>query len=153
MKKVEILKRTELFRDLDDEQIALIEKMCTAKEFAAGTVICKQGALGENTYVIEEGLVGIILEVGPLAQRQVQTAANYETFGWSAMIEPYISTATVRALEKTKVFAFNGRELCSLCNHDPEVGCKICRSVARVIGERLRQAYIQLLGVTHQDCP
>jgi CRP/FNR family transcriptional regulator, cyclic AMP receptor protein len=151
VKRIEVLKRSELFRDLDDEQLALIEKMCTAKEFGAGTVVCKQGVIGENTFVIEEGLVAIILEVGPLAQRQIQTATNYETFGWSAMIEPYVSTTTVKALEKTSVLAFNGRELCSLCNHDPETGCKICRAVARVIGERLRQAYIQLLGVTQQD--
>lgn len=151
MKKFEVLKKSELFRDLGDEQLTLIEKMCTAREFEAGTIICKQGAIGDKTFVIEEGLVGIILEVGPLAQRQVQAATNFETFGWSSMIEPYVSTATVKALEKTKVLAFNGRELCGLCNHDPEIGCKICRGVARVIAERLRQAYIQLLGVAQQD--
>jgi voltage-gated potassium channel len=151
MKKLEVLKRSEMFRDLEDDQLALVEKMCTTKEFAAGTIISKQGVVCDNTYVIEEGLVGIILEVGPLAQRQVQTAANYETFGWSAMIEPYVCTATVKAIEKTRVLVFNGRELCGLCNHDPGVGCKISRAIARVISERLRQAYIQLLGVTHQD--
>lgn len=151
MKKLEVLKRSEMFRDLEDEQLALVEKMCAAKEFAAGTVISKQGVVCDSVYVIEEGLVGIILEVGPLAQRQVQTATTFETFSWSAMIEPYVCTATVKAIEKTKVLAFKGRELSGLCNHDPGIGCKISRSIARVISERLRQAYIQLLGVTHQD--
>jgi CRP-like cAMP-binding protein len=151
MEKIEILKKSELFHDLSDEQLALIEKMCTTREFETGTVICKQGAVTDKTFIIEEGLVGIILEVGPLAKRQVQAATNFETFGWSAMIEPYVSTATVQALEKTKVLVFNGRELCGLCNHEPEIGCKICRGVSRIIAERLRQAYIQLLGVAHQD--
>jgi CRP-like cAMP-binding protein len=151
MKKIELLKRSEMFRDLNEEQLALVEKMCTAKEFPAGAVVCKQGVLAEHIYVIEEGLVGIILEVGPLAQRQVQTATNFETFGWSSMIEPYVSTATVKALETTKTLAFNGRELVGLCNHDPETGCRISRAVARVIAERLRQSYIQLLGLAHQD--
>jgi CRP-like cAMP-binding protein len=148
MNRIEVLKKSELFHDLNDEQLELIETMCSAQEFPTGTEICKQGVTSEHIFVIEEGLVGIILELGPLTRRQVQAAARFETFGWSAAIEPYVSTATVKSLETTRVLAFNGRELCSLCNHNPEVGCKICRSIARVIGERLRQAYIQLLGVT-----
>jgi CRP-like cAMP-binding protein len=95
--------------------------------------------------------VGIILEVGPLAQRQVQAAANFESFGWSAMIPPYTRTATVKALERTQVVVFNGRELTAFCDAHSEVGFNIMQAVARVIAERLRQAYIQLLGVTDED--
>ncbi|GAH48981.1 unnamed protein product, partial [marine sediment metagenome] len=36
----------------------------------------------------------IFLELGPLSERQLQAASNFEIFGWSAMIEPHISTAT-----------------------------------------------------------
>jgi CRP-like cAMP-binding protein len=151
MNKIEVLKRSDLFRELDDEHLALVAKMSTHHLFDAGTIIYRQGAVADQIHVIEEGLVGIILEVGPLAQRQVQAAANFESFGWSAMIPPYTRTATVKALEKTKVIVFNGRELAAFCTTHPEVGFKIMQAVARVIAERLRQAYIQLLGVTDED--
>lgn len=151
MNKIEVLKRSDLFRELDDEQLALVAKMGTHQVLDAGTIIYKQGSTAELIHVIEEGLVGIILEVGPLAQRQVQAAANFESFGWSAMIPPYTRTATVKALEKTKVIVFNGRELTTFCTTHGEVGFKITQAVARVIAERLRQAYIQLLGVTDED--
>jgi len=151
MDKLEVLKRSELFRDLDDEQLGTAGEMGTPRVFEAGTIICKQGSLEEKIYVIEEGLVAIILEVGPMAQRQVQAASNFETFGWSSMIPPHTCTATVKAVEKTKAFAFNGRELCNLCLTHPEIGCRVCQAVARVVAGRLRQAYIQLLGVTAQD--
>jgi len=151
MDKLEVLKRSELFRELNNEQLRVVEKMCTSQVFEAGTVICKQGRIEKEAYVIEEGLIAIILEVGPMAQRQVQAASNFEAFGWSAMIEPYTSTATAKAIEATTVLAFSGRELCNLCLTHPEVGCKIGRAVARVVATRLRQAYIQLLGVTSQD--
>jgi len=149
--KLEVLKRSELFRELNDEQLSVVEKMCTAQVFETGTVICKQGRIEEKAYVIEEGLIAIILEVGPMAQRQVQAASNFEAFGWSAMIEPYTCTATAKAIETTRVLAFNGRELCGLCLTHPDIGCRICQAVARVAATRLRQAYIQLLGVTSQD--
>jgi CRP-like cAMP-binding protein len=151
MDKIEVLKRSDLFRELNDQQLALVAEMGTQQVFDAGTVIYKQGALAEQIHVIEEGLMGIILEVGPLAQRQVQAAANFESFGWSAMIPPYTRTATVKALEKTKVIVFNGRELTAFCTASCDVGFKIMQAVARVISERLRQAYIQLLGVTDEE--
>jgi CRP-like cAMP-binding protein len=151
MDKIEVLKRSDLFRELDDEHLALLAELGTEQVFDAGTVIHRQGAAAELIHVIEEGLVGIILEVGPLAQRQVQAAANFESFGWSAMIPPYTRTATVKALERTQVVVFNGRELTAFCDAHSEVGFNIMQAVARVIAERLRQAYIQLLGVTDEE--
>jgi len=151
MDKIEVLKRSDLFRELDDEHLAMVAEIGTQQVFDAGTIIYKQGSIAEQIHVIEEGLVGIILEVGPLAQRQVQAAANFESFGWSAMIPPYTRTATVKAIEQTKVIVFNGRELAAFCTTHSEVGFTIMQAVARVIAERLRQAYIQLLGVTDED--
>lgn len=150
MKKLDVLRKCVMFRALDDKQLREVEKMCDPEEFEAGTVICKQDCKEENLYVVEHGAVGIILEVGPLAQRQVQAVTDYEVFGWSAMLDPYICTATVKALEKTKVLAFDGQELSSLCVTKPEIGCRVSRGIARVVAMRLRQAYAQLLGVTSQ---
>lgn len=151
MDKIEVLKRCDLFRELDNEQLSMVAEMGTEQVFDAGTIIHKQGGPAELVHVIEEGLVGIILEVGPLAQRQVQAAVNFESFGWSAMIPPYTLTATAKALEQTKVVIFDGRELTGFCTTHCAVGCRIMQALARVIAERLRQAYIQLLGVTDED--
>jgi len=151
MDKVEVLKRSDLFHELDDEQLALVAELGTCHVLDAGTIIHKQGFPAELVHVIEEGLVAIILEVGPLAQRQVQAAGNFESYGFSAMIPPYAFTATARALEETKEITFNGRQLFSFCTTHPDAGFKIMQALARVIGERLRQAYVQLLGVTDED--
>jgi CRP/FNR family cyclic AMP-dependent transcriptional regulator len=151
MNKIEVLKRSDLFRELDDEHLALVAKIGTHQVFDAGAIIHKQGVAADLIYVIEEGLVGIILEVGPLAQRQVQAATNFESFGWAAIVPPYTRTATAKAIERTKAIVFSGRELTAFDTTHPEVGFKIMQAVARVIAERLRQAYIQLLGVTDED--
>jgi CRP/FNR family transcriptional regulator, cyclic AMP receptor protein len=148
MGKFGVLRKCDVFRSLDDKQLREIEKMCSCEEFEGGEVICQQGCKEEKLYVIEHGAVGIILEVGPLAQRQVQAVTNNEVFGWSAMLDPYICTATVKALESTKVVALEGQELSGLCVTRPEIGCRISRGIARVVASRLRQAYAQLLGVT-----
>jgi len=101
--------------------------------------------------VIEEGLVSILPELGPTDRRQIQTASNFECFGWSATIPPFRCTATARALERTKVLAFNGRELRNLIYINPKLCAEIAGGVAYVISQRLRASFTQLMGVTYQD--
>ena len=149
MEPVEVLKKSDLFCNLNDDQLKVIAKMCTPLVFEAGCIVHKQGAVARKMYVIEKGLVGIILEVGPMAQRQVQAAVDFESFGWSSMTEPYTWSATAKALETTTAFAFDGKELDDLCSTHPEIGNQVHKALAHLVGKRLRQAYVQLLGVTY----
>jgi len=151
MDKLEVLRRSDLFHELNDEQLGLVAEMCTYEVYELGAIIHKANTTIDRLYVIEEGLVGIILEPGPLSQRQLQAACNFETFGWSALIPPHQSTATVKAIERTRVLAFNRQDLIDLCCANPEVGCVLYRAIARVIADRLHSAFMQLLGVTSQD--
>ena len=125
--------------------------MCTSEVFEPGEIICKQDRKEGKIFVIEEGLVAILLEVGPLSQRQVQAASNFEAIGWSALIEPYVCTATAKAIEKTRVLAFDAKELGRLFRSNPDIMYKVGSAVACVVVKRLRSAYTQLLGVTSQD--
>jgi signal-transduction protein with cAMP-binding, CBS, and nucleotidyltransferase domain len=151
MDRLEVLRRSDLFGGLNDEQLGVIEKMCTSQVFEPGAIINKQDRKVEMVHVIEEGLVAIVLELGALSQRQIQAASHFETIGWSAMIEPHVCTATAKAVEKTKTLAFVGEELCDLCLSKPDIGCRVCRSMARIVGARLRHAFTQCLGVTYQE--
>jgi len=151
MEKLEVLKRPDLFRELNDDQLAMVEKMGVAEVYEPGTLIHRQNTMLQKLYVIEEGLVGIILEPGPLSSRQMQAARNFEAFGWEAVIPPHMSTASAKALEKTKVLAFDGQELIDFCSQNPELGRVLYQGLARVVAERLYAAYMQCLGVTAQD--
>jgi len=151
MEKLDVLRGCDLFHGLNDQQLGLVEKLCTNEVFEPGACLGKQGCKQDKIFVIEEGTVAIILEVGPLSQRQVQAASRLDVVCWSGAVEPNICTATTRAIEKTRVLAFRGQELCELCLTRPDIGSRLCWGIARAIAGRLRQAYIQLLGVTSQD--
>ena len=151
METIEVLRRSDIFHYLEDGELKTVAKMCTPQVFEAGTIIGKQDREAENIYVIEDGLVSILLELGPTDKRQIQTASNFECFGWSATIPPFHRTATTKALEKTKVLAFNGKELRNLIYTNPKLCAEIAGGVAYVISQRLRAAFTQLIGVTYQD--
>lgn len=151
MTKLEVLKRCPFVRELNDEQLNKIAEICHSEVFEVGESICKQGRTQEKIYLIEDGLVGIYLELGPMNQRQLQAASNFEVVGWAAMLPPYRCSATAKAIETTKVLALNGKELLNLCDTYPEIGYKVNRGLASLIAVRLHHAFIQLMGVTVQD--
>ena len=66
------------------------------------------------------------------------------------MIPPYRAQTTVKAIETTKVLSFNGKELIDLCETNPKIGCKVHRALASMIATRLKNAFIQLMGVTSE---
>jgi len=150
MDKLKLLRECDLFRSLNEHQLKTVTEMCVEEDFEAGTVICKQGHKEEKLHVIADGVVGIMLEVGLLTQRQVQSLSQYDVFGWSSVLDPFLATATVKAIGKTKTLAFDGQEIHGLCLTNPEIGCRISRGIARIVATRLREAYTQLLGVGGQ---
>lgn len=151
MDKLEVLKRSDVFHYLEDSELKEVEKMCMPEVFEAGTIICKQDKEQDKLYIIEEGLVSVLLELGPTDKRQIQAASNFECFGWSASIPPYRCTCSAKALEKTKVLAFNGKELRNLVYTNPKLCAAIAGGVAYVISQRLRAAFTQLMGIAYQD--
>lgn len=151
MDKLEVVRKSDLFGDLSTDQIRVIQKMSTEEIFETGHIICKQGGRLDRIYIIANGLVGIVREVGPLYERQVQSASSFDSVGWSGLIEPHTCTATIKALKKTTVLAFSAKKLRDLFVTNPEIGCRVYKAVASVIASRLTNAFTQLLGVTAQD--
>ncbi|MCJ7426534.1 MAG: cyclic nucleotide-binding domain-containing protein [Dehalococcoidales bacterium] len=151
MNKLEVLRRSDVFHYLDDEDLKTVAEMCTTEVFEAGKTIFRQDQENEKLYVIEDGLVSVLLELGPTDKRQIQAASNYECFGWSASIPPYRCVCTVKTMEKTKVLAFNGKDLRNLVYTNPKLCAEIAGGVAYVISQRLRAAFSQLMGVAYQD--
>lgn len=151
MDKLEVLRRSDVFHYLDDDDLKAVAEMCTEEVFEAGKIIIRQDRENEKMYVIEDGLVSVLLELGPTDKRQIQSASNYECFGWSASIPPYRSICTVKTLERTKVLVFKGKDLRNLVYTNPKLCAEIAGGVAYVISQRLRYSFSQLMGVSYQD--
>ncbi|MEE8619239.1 MAG: cyclic nucleotide-binding domain-containing protein [Dehalococcoidales bacterium] len=151
MAKFEVLKRCSLVRDLSDEQLKTIAKLAKEETYEVGELLVKQGRTAEKLFLIEDGLVGIYLELGPITHRLLQAASEFEVVGWTSMLPPYRARATAKAIETTKALAFSAKGLIALCEKTPEIGSEIYRSLDTLMARRLDSAFIQLMGVTSQD--
>jgi len=151
MTKLEVMKKCPFVRELDDEQLKMLADMGVPEVYEVGENLAKQGRTQEKLFVIEDGLVGIYLEVGPMSQRLLQSASNFEVVAWSSMLPPYRSAATAKAIETTRALAFDAKQLIELCEQNPVIGLKVHRGLASLMAVRLRNAFTQLMGVTGMD--
>jgi len=151
METVEIMRRSDVFQFLSEEELKELEKICRHEEYKAGATIFKQGVDAIDIYVIEHGSVSILLELSATDRRQIQGASNFDCIGWAATIPPYHRLRTVKALEKTTVLAFNGKEIRDLVDTNPKLLANIMMGVAYVVSKRLHSAFTQLMGVTYQE--
>jgi len=151
MAKFDVLKRCSLVRDLNDEQLKTIANLANEETYEVGELLVKQGRTAEKLFLIEDGLVGIYLELGPITHRLLQSASEFEMVGWTSMLPPYRARASAKAIETTRTLTFSAKDLIMLCEQNPEIGTQIYRSLAALIALRLDNAFIQLMGVTSQD--
>jgi len=151
MTKIEVLKKCPFMREMNDEQFNIMVDMCHEEVYEVGECLGKQGRLEEKLFLIQDGLVGLYLELGPMSERLIQSASNCELVGLGAVFPGHRYTVTMKAIETTRVLVFDGQEVASLCDTNPRISCRVYRAIAQAIATRLKNAYTQLMGVTIQD--
>ena len=99
------LRRFELFASLRDPELAEIAKAGREVTVPAGTTIIRQGQVGEDVYLLEDGLINVYRE--RLEEIQMLALIDSPTvFGEMAIVTPErIRTASVKALTELRMIA------------------------------------------------
>ena len=92
----------------------------TQKEFKSGDIIMRQGEAGETAYIIEEGLVEIILEGKTGTQQSVGTRGPGSMIGEMSLVDKAPRTATIKAVQDCKLLEITSHDFAHrLANADP----------------------------------
>ncbi|PJB71445.1 MAG: cyclic nucleotide-binding protein [Alphaproteobacteria bacterium CG_4_9_14_3_um_filter_47_13] len=104
------------------------------KMFKAGDVIMRQGDKGDCAYIIEEGLVEILIEKDNGTIQQVGTRGEGTIIGEMAIVDDAPRTATVKALKDCKMLEITRDDFSQrLKNADP-----VIQMISQVILTRYR---------------
>jgi len=115
--------------------------------FKAGEDIFREGDPSLYLYIVKTGRVAVELHVPSQGRRNIYTAGAGDVFNWSAVVEPRLATASVRAVEDTEALGLKGGALMDLCREDPELGFELYRAITEVIAARLIATRLQLLDI------
>jgi len=148
---IETLRKTQLFQDLSDEQLAIVAPLCRQVHCLSGKVFFSEGDEATDVFVVLEGEVALEVDLfmGDHVRPQtvtVEKIARDDTFGWSALVEPRLMTTSARCTRDVDIIAINGDDLKALLVDHPDIGRIVMENVAKIVRGRLVQTRQRLIA-------
>jgi CRP/FNR family cyclic AMP-dependent transcriptional regulator len=145
---VNILKRTDIFYDLNEDQLKMVAEVCHEVHYRMGEMIFPEQSASDELYVIARGEVEIlvdpsIIEAAPVTPRPVTIATlrGGQAFGEIALVDQGLRSAGARsAAENTRLLVITRAKLLNLCDNHPELGYRVMRNVAAELALKMRGA-------------
>ena len=104
------------------------------EEHAAGIFLFREGELGTEMFILQEGQVEILKRVAG-EDEQLALLEKGDFFGEMSLLEDLPRTASARAISDCKVIRINGATFDQMLRTKPEIAVRIMRKLSR----RLRQ--------------
>lgn len=143
------LRASSLLEGLNDEQLAQVAKIAHEETFETGSLLFKENDEATTLYLIMEGRVAVLIDIGGGRKTNVDTVTKGETVGWSAMVPPHTMTASAKAVERTRVVALPGSQMRDFCLTNCQMCYTIMENLAKTIGARLRDTRLQLTSLNY----
>jgi CRP/FNR family cyclic AMP-dependent transcriptional regulator len=145
---VNILKRTDIFYDLNEDQLKMVAEVCHEVHYRMGEMIFPEQSASDELYVIARGEVEIlvdpsIIQAAPVTPRPVTIATlrGGQAFGEIALVDQGLRSAGARsAAENTRLLVIPRAKLLNLCDKHPELGYRVMRNVAAELALKMRGA-------------
>ena len=158
MNASEVIRKTFIFNDLDDEEVEEIVKISQERRFSKGEVITQEGEQGDSMFILFEGNVEVSktftmkLEQGNFTEREkILTRFKAEdnlVFGEIAMIDQENRSASVLTTTDCILLEIKREDFLGLLDRKPEMGVKVLRRLARLLATRLRQSSQDVIRLT-----
>jgi CRP/FNR family transcriptional regulator len=124
--KAQALGRAPLFEGLSKKDLLALAKATEDLEVAAGKVLCREGSIGHEFFVIVEGEVEIVQKGKSIGTRRAP-----DFIGEIALIENVRRTATVTATTPLRLFVLTRQSFWGLVERHPQVERKILTTLAK----------------------
>jgi hypothetical protein len=145
MERLLTLRRVSLFSHLSLERLQAVERITEQAEYVKGEVIVREGARGEDLYLLVEGEVEVVRGAGTSAEERLNRMGPGSHFGEIAVLDGSPRSATVVAATDVRVLVLAGRRLRELIHELPDIAFEIFR----VLTERIRSAEGRLVEAGH----
>lgn len=152
-----ILRLSDLFNGLSDDQLKTLVGFCHEEVYEAGIILFREGDLCDTIYIVASGSLALEMKL-QIGRNEgsvtIGVVSRGGCVGHSGLRSPYRHTMTGRTLERTEVIALDSRILRRWCEENPEAGFRVMTNVAKVIASRLehsRKTLGHILSIVFHD--
>jgi hypothetical protein len=145
IEKVLILKSASVFNNVPDDVLADVAFLLEEMDAAANEQIINKGDLGDSMYILVGGKVRIHDN-----ERTLNELGEGDVFGEMALLDPEPRSASVTAIEPTRLLRLEQEPFVELIAEHPEVATGIIRNLARYVRARVQD--LSRLDARLRDC-
>lgn len=162
MISIEILKRYPFFASLNNGHLKILANSAKLCNVESGYQFFREGDELGMFFLVNDGTVAITIDVTdhsvyqPLSNQltnnlinkavTVSTIGTGEVFGWSALVPPFTSTASAKAIRSSRIVAFDCTKLRPVFKEDCQFAYLILLKATQVIRQRMRDMRIESLA-------
>jgi CRP-like cAMP-binding protein len=146
----ELLRRYPFFGPFNDAQLRTIAMMADEISVEQGKVLFEECGPADTLYLLLEGSIDLYYkaeeEYHPKGKKEflVGEINPGEIFSISALIHPYVLSATARAAQVCRIVKIDAAALRSALEEDPRMGYLAMQQITKALVERLAYTRVQL---------
>src|SRR5260370_1848657 len=137
LNRIQFLKTVQFFDRLSNRQLKRVSDIMFERAYETDETIFEEGQPGAALFLILDGKVAVEIcrEISTTRLAVLETGAF---FGEMALLDDTPRSANARALERTRTLALYRNDLNEFVHRHPRAACQIYRSLAGMVGDRLR---------------
>src|SRR5262245_61273837 len=143
---LESLRQIPLFAKVGDGDLRNMAQLLIERRFPKNKTIVEEGLPGDYMYVIREGRVKVTKLSGDGREKILEMLESGDFFGEMALLDRAPRSASVKALEETRIFALARADFLSLIKKSPDLAMAVIQELTR----RLRQVDEQASSLSFQ---
>jgi SulP family sulfate permease len=135
----------DLVREFDaDQTLAPFAPYVTARSFAAGEVIFKNGDAGRELFLVRRGVVRVMLPLKDGGHHNLASFGRGNFFGEMSFLTGAVRSAEAVATTATDLFVIDRERFDTVARAHPLIAVKVFARLARTLAQRLRRANAEL---------
>jgi len=149
----ETLQSFSFFNGLSPAELKGLSIIANEVSFQRGDCIFPENGAAHTLYLLLDGWVDIAINTGVRDDQHglMMTLTAGDIFGWSAVVEPHVYTASAVCASPVKAIALRGVDLRALFEVDHKLYCAIIKKICQVIASRLRATRLQMASLFVAD--
>jgi len=147
---IEILRMSDLFCDLSDEELHSISKVCRIEDFETGEIIYEQDSIGTKLYILASGHVSLerMFDLGGKRKAKVSVFSlmereNRRVMGsWYSLIgKQHIHMCSAICEKPTKIVSMRCSDLRNALLQNSTTRIKILEQLVLLLRDRILSSY------------
>lgn len=139
MTKIKTMKENQLFKDLNDKDIAVLSQITLEKTIPKNTPIYVERMLGESFYIIKSGAVQISKNIKGLGEKDVFVLKPGDFFGELALLDGGPRPVSARTIEDTELLIIDRDDFLKLMEKEPLTCIKVLSAIVKLFTQRIRE--------------